>query len=98
MRWQYPGITHPLLTCFPTPLPFLFPPLPLLPSQINYLLLNVVPVLVTVVAFSAYALLGNEMTAAKAFTSISLFSVLRFPLYTFPQLITQVRCNTVTTC
>ena len=53
--------------------------------------------LVTVVAFGAYALLGNEMTAAKAFTSISLFAVLRFPLYTFPQLITQVGYRSVVT-
>ena len=54
-------------------------------------LLNVVPVLVSVVAFSVYAWLGNELTPAKAFSSIALFNVLRFPLYTFPQLISQVK-------
>ncbi|CAI5503205.1 unnamed protein product, partial [Closterium sp. Naga37s-1] len=57
---------------------------------INFLLMSVVPVLVTVVSFGCYSLLGHQLTAAKAFTSISLFAVLRFPLYMFPNLITQV--------
>ncbi|CAI5980420.1 unnamed protein product [Closterium sp. NIES-65] len=56
---------------------------------INFLLMSVVPVLVTVVSFGCYSLLGHQLTAAKAFTSISLFAVLRFPLYMFPNLITQ---------
>eukprot|EP00897_Mesotaenium_endlicherianum_P001271 jgi/Mesen1/1171/ME000124S00204 len=57
---------------------------------LNYLLLNIVPVLVTVIGFGGYALLGGNLTADRAFTSITLFNVLRFPLYTFPQLINQV--------
>jgi len=57
--------------------------------QYNFFLLNAVPVAVTVVAFGMYTVLGNELTAAKAFTSISLFAVLRFPLYMFPNLVTQ---------
>ena len=58
--------------------------------QVNFFLLNVVPVLVTVVSFAIYSVLGGNLSPAKAFTSISLFSVLRMPLYTFPKLITQV--------
>ena len=38
-------------------------------------LLNTVPVIVSVVTFTVYVLLGNNLTAAKAFTSLSLFTV-----------------------
>ncbi|XP_057833271.2 ABC transporter C family member 2 isoform X2 [Cryptomeria japonica] len=56
----------------------------------NSFILNSIPVLVTIVAFGVYTLLGGELTPAKAFSSISLFAVLRFPLSMFPNLITQV--------
>ncbi|CAI5930137.1 unnamed protein product [Closterium sp. NIES-64] len=56
---------------------------------INFLLMSVLPVLVTVVSFGCYSLLGHQLTAAKAFTSISLFAVLHYPLHMFPSLITQ---------
>ncbi|CAI5459586.1 unnamed protein product [Closterium sp. Yama58-4] len=59
------------------------------PHQINFLLMSVLPVLVTVVSFGCYSLLGHQLTAAKAFTSISLFAVLHYPLHMFPSLITQ---------
>lgn len=62
---------------------------------VNYFILNIVPVLVTVIGFGGYALLGGNLTASRAFTSMSLFSVLRMPLYTFPQLITQVVSSNV---
>ncbi|XP_024518371.1 ABC transporter C family member 2 isoform X2 [Selaginella moellendorffii] len=58
-------------------------------SAINSFLLNSIPVFVTVLAFGIYTLLGGKLTPAKAFTSLSLFSVLRFPLFMFPTLITQ---------
>ena len=57
-------------------------------SSINSFLLNSIPVLVTVLAFGFYTLFGGELTPAKAFTSLSLFAVLRFPLFMFPTLIT----------
>ena len=38
-------------------------------------LLNTIPVIVAVVTFTVYILLGNNLTAAKAFTSLSLFTV-----------------------
>ncbi|KAF3338928.1 ABC transporter C family member 2-like protein [Carex littledalei] len=56
----------------------------------NTFILNSTPVLVTVVSFGAYTLLGGELTPAKAFTSLSLFAVLRYPLFMLPNLITQV--------
>ncbi|KAK1277387.1 ABC transporter C family member 2 [Acorus gramineus] len=56
----------------------------------NSFILNSIPVFVTVISFGMYSLLGGELTPAKAFTSLSLFAVLRFPLFMFPNLITQV--------
>lgn len=57
-------------------------------SSVNSFLLNSIPVLVTVLAFGVYTLFGGDLTPAKAFTSLSLFAVLRFPLFMFPTLIT----------
>ena len=57
-------------------------------SSVNSFLLNSIPVLVTVLAFGFYTLFGGDLTPAKAFTSLSLFAVLRFPLFMFPTLIT----------
>ena len=48
-------------------------------------ILNAIPTLVSVLTFTAYILLGHKLTAAKAFTSISLFTVLRMPLFQLPQ-------------
>ncbi|XP_058071596.1 ABC transporter C family member 2-like [Magnolia sinica] len=56
----------------------------------NSFILNSIPVVVTVISFGMYSLLGGDLTPAKAFTSLSLFAVLRFPLFMFPNLITQV--------
>ncbi|KAF3782028.1 hypothetical protein EJ110_NYTH35261 [Nymphaea thermarum] len=56
----------------------------------NSFILNSIPVVVTVVSFGMYTLLGGELTPSKAFTSLSLFAVLRFPLFMLPNLITQV--------
>ena len=58
--------------------------------QLNSFILNSIPVVVTVVSFGIYSLLGGHLTPAKAFTSLSLFAVLRFPLFMLPNLITQV--------
>ncbi|CAL9060621.1 unnamed protein product [Musa banksii] len=63
-------------------------------AAFNSFILNSIPVLVTVASFGVYSLLGGDLTPAKAFTSLSLFSVLRFPLFMLPNLITQVvNCN-----
>ena len=44
-------------------------------GAINSFLFNFIPVLVSVLTFTAYVLLGNPLSAAKAFTSLSLFTV-----------------------
>jgi ABC-type bacteriocin/lantibiotic exporter with double-glycine peptidase domain len=59
-------------------------------SAFNMFILNSIPVLVTVVSFGVFSLLGGDLTPARAFTSLSLFSVLRFPLFMLPNIITQV--------
>ncbi|WJX30575.1 Multidrug resistance-associated protein 9 [Trifolium repens] len=57
---------------------------------LNRFMLNSIPVLVTVTSFGMFTLLGGELTPARAFTSLSLFSVLRFPLNMLPKLLSQV--------
>lgn len=49
-----------------------------------------VPTLVAVVAFSSFTLLGHSLTAPIAFTSLSLFNLMRFPLNGFPMTIASV--------
>ncbi|XP_028396229.1 LOW QUALITY PROTEIN: multidrug resistance-associated protein 7-like [Dendronephthya gigantea] len=45
------------------------------------------PVLISILTFCTYVLLGNTLTAAKVFTSIALFNMLIFPLNVFPWVI-----------
>merc|ERR550532_2909895 len=42
------------------------------------------PVLISVLTFVIYVLLGNTLTAARVFTSVALFSMLTGPLNAFP--------------
>ncbi|XP_057494162.1 ABC transporter C family member 2-like isoform X1 [Actinidia eriantha] len=56
----------------------------------NSFILNSIPVIVIVVSFGVFTLLGGDLTPARAFTSLSLFAVLRFPLFMLPNIITQV--------
>ncbi|KAF5736367.1 putative mgatp-energized glutathione s-conjugate pump [Tripterygium wilfordii] len=62
----------------------------LLLFTLNGFILNSIPVVVTVVSFGMFTLLGGDLTPAKAFTSLSLFAVLRFPLNMLPNLLSQV--------
>ncbi|CAL0309004.1 unnamed protein product [Lupinus luteus] len=59
-------------------------------GALNGFILNSVPVVVTVISFGVFTLLGGDLTPARAFTSLSLFAVLRFPLFMLPNIITQV--------
>nr|GLL30133.1 ABC transporter C family member 2-like isoform X2 [Ipomoea trifida] len=59
-------------------------------GALNSFILNSIPVLVIVVSFGVFTLLGGDLTPARAFTSLSLFAVLRFPLFMLPNIITQV--------
>ncbi|KAK7245644.1 hypothetical protein RIF29_40492 [Crotalaria pallida] len=62
----------------------------LLLGACNGFILNSIPVVVTVISFGVFTLLGGDLTPARAFTSLSLFAVLRFPLFMLPNIITQV--------
>ncbi|XP_057971356.1 ABC transporter C family member 2 [Malania oleifera] len=58
-------------------------------GSFNGFILNSIPVVVTVISFGMFTLLGGDLTPARAFTSLSLFAVLRFPLFMLPNIITQ---------
>lgn len=49
-----------------------------------------VPLFVSVLSFAVYAATGNELTPAKAFSSLALFDVLRFPMFTLPNAVNQL--------
>ncbi|KAJ7947402.1 ABC transporter C family member 2-like [Quillaja saponaria] len=59
-------------------------------SAFNSFVLNSIPVLVTVTSFGMFTLLGGDLTPARAFTSLSLFTILRTPLNMLPNLLSQV--------
>lgn len=59
-------------------------------AAFNNFMLNSIPVLVTVISFGGFTLLGGNLTASRAFSSLSLFAILRFPLNMLPNIITQV--------
>ncbi|GFP81215.1 ABC transporter c family member 2 [Phtheirospermum japonicum] len=59
-------------------------------SACNTFILNSIPVFVTVISFGMFTFLGGDLTPSRAFTSLSLFAVLRMPLNMLPNLITQV--------
>ncbi|CAA0823749.1 ABC transporter C family member 2 [Striga hermonthica] len=59
-------------------------------GALNSFILNSIPVVVIVISFGVFTLLGGNLTPARAFTSLSLFAVLRFPLFMLPNIITQV--------
>ncbi|XP_012623794.1 ATP-binding cassette sub-family C member 2 [Microcebus murinus] len=62
-------------------------------------LLYLAPVLVSVVTFSVYVLVdsNNVLDAQKAFTSITLFNILRFPLTVLPMVISSMLQASVST-
>ncbi|KAL4503360.1 hypothetical protein ABPG72_000966 [Tetrahymena utriculariae] len=47
----------------------------------------ITPMLIINATFAGYVLLGNEMTPVKAFTIISIFSILQEPIRSLPQII-----------
>jgi ABC-type multidrug transport system fused ATPase/permease subunit len=56
-------------------------------SALNTFLISAVPILVSVLTFATYTLVGNELTPSVAFTSLALFDVLRMPLFMLPMTI-----------
>ncbi|KAI0030294.1 multidrug resistance-associated ABC transporter [Vararia minispora EC-137] len=55
-----------------------------------YSLWAVAPTLVSIVSFTVYIVTGNELTIAKAFTSIALFQMIRQPLNILPNFTVQI--------
>lgn len=53
-------------------------------NMISSTVWDATPYLVSIVTFAIYILTGHELTTSIAFTSISLFNILRFPLTMFP--------------
>ena len=54
------------------------------------------PVFVSIAAFAAYELSGNNLTVAKAYTSIAFFNLLRIPMGFLPQVwVASQRCCSV---
>jgi ATP-binding cassette subfamily C (CFTR/MRP) protein 1 len=59
-------------------------------SALNYFIIFTIPVLVSLISFTVFAGIGNELTPARAFTALALFDILRFPMYTLPSVINQL--------
>ncbi|KAG8381914.1 hypothetical protein BUALT_Bualt05G0022300 [Buddleja alternifolia] len=59
-------------------------------TRCNTFILNSMPVLVTIISFGTFTLFGGDLTPSRAFTSLSLFAIIRYPLNMLPNLITQV--------
>ena len=53
-------------------------------NMISSAVWDATPYLVSVVTFALFVLTGHTLTTSIAFTSISLFNILRFPLTVFP--------------
>ncbi len=48
------------------------------------------PLLVALATFAAYTLSGHDLDVAEALTALSLFDILRFPLFMLPQIINRL--------
>nr|ALU63337.1 canalicular multispecific organic anion transporter 1 [Oryzias melastigma] len=61
-------------------------------SSVSIFIFTSAPALVSLASFAVYVLVSpdNVLTAEKAFTSISLFNILRFPLAMLPMLIASI--------
>eukprot|EP00804_Cyclotella_cryptica_P002770 CCRYP_021220-RD/>CCRYP_021220-RD protein AED:0.04 eAED:0.04 QI:576/1/1/1/1/0.85/7/1584/1189 len=59
-------------------------------SAVSVSLYSSTPLLVALATFTAYTLLGHDLDVAKALTALSLFDVLRFPLFMLPQIINRI--------
>eukprot|EP00501_MAST-03F_sp_TOSAG23-6_P002017 GSMAST32.ASY1.ANO1.2102.1 assembled CDS len=56
-------------------------------QMINYTMWNLTPMFVSLAVFATYSLTGNEMTASKIFTALSIFRLVRFPIIVLPFII-----------
>eukprot|EP01111_Echinosteliopsis_oligospora_P007904 TRINITY_DN2325_c0_g1_i1.p1 TRINITY_DN2325_c0_g1~~TRINITY_DN2325_c0_g1_i1.p1 ORF type:complete len:1459 (-),score=347.50 TRINITY_DN2325_c0_g1_i1:133-4509(-) len=60
-----------------------------------YFLMGVLPSMAALATFVAYVLSGNELTATKAFVTLSLINLIRFPLAYIPVAILNISANIV---
>uniref|UniRef100_A0A8C9PWW0 Multidrug resistance-associated protein 1-like n=1 Tax=Spermophilus dauricus TaxID=99837 RepID=A0A8C9PWW0_SPEDA len=69
-------------------------------SVCSMLMLTCIPFLVSLATFGVYFSLdeGNILTATKAFTSMSLFNILRIPLFDLPTVISAVVQTRISLC
>ncbi|KAF5391763.1 hypothetical protein D9757_001642 [Collybiopsis confluens] len=59
-------------------------------SVLFYVLWQSTPILVSIISFMCYVLLGNELSVSVAFTAIALFNLIRTPLNVLPNFVVQV--------
>ncbi|KAF9070335.1 multidrug resistance-associated ABC transporter [Rhodocollybia butyracea] len=64
-------------------------------SIMFYILWQSTPILVSIISFMTYVLLGNELSISVAFTAIALFGMIRTPLNVLPNFIVQVATTKV---
>lgn len=57
---------------------------------ISSFLWGATPTLVALFTFGLYSLLGNELTAERAFTALALFNIIRFPMNMLPMIVNSV--------
>ena len=57
---------------------------------LNNLFWSSIPVFVALATFATFTLTGHELTASRAFTSLALFDMLRFPMAMFPSVINNI--------
>lgn len=55
--------------------------------SLSRMLWTFTPLLVALATFASYVFLGNQLDVASALTALSLFDILRFPLFMLPQII-----------
>jgi len=61
-----------------------------LANAASMMLWGATPVVVAVATFAAYVLSGNKLEVASALTSLTLFDILRFPLFMLPEIINRI--------
>lgn len=61
----------------------------------NFFIIAAIPILATVLTFLVFTATGHVLTPQKAFVALSLFGVLRMPLFLLPQIIAQVTSASV---
>ncbi|XP_030479473.1 ABC transporter C family member 12 [Cannabis sativa] len=59
-------------------------------STFNKFILNNISIFMSLISFGVFTLFGGDLTPARAFTSLSLFQLLRYPFMSLPDLLSQI--------